>query len=144
MPDLVELARPLLRATYESDLAADGAAEGVERELRALVAPGFETCMVLPTGQRNCLRGVEGFLELWGDWAGTFERFEMEEARPPAVGDGVLVNFVRQRGWLPESDVPIESEGSAAWFFEGERLARIEFHLRPEDALTAAGLPPDA
>jgi hypothetical protein len=139
MQDLVELSGPLLAATYSTDLAA-GDAGDVERELAAIAAPDLETRFIAPDGTSNIDTGIEGFLRLWADWSAAFEHFSVEASRPPVAGATTLVNFVRQTGRLPGSDAPITSEGAAAWFFRDGRLARIEFHLRPEDALASAGL----
>src|SRR4051794_29085864 len=112
----------------------------VREALEAIADQAFETCMVVPPSERHCRRGADGFLGLWTEWTGTFDVFVMEEAAPPVEGRDVLVNFARQRARLAGSHAEVTSAGAAAWFFARGRLERIEFHLRGEDALAAAGL----
>jgi len=117
-------------------------ADRVERLRRAIGEIAADDLIVEMVGDasfRRTRHGIDGFIEAWRDWVDPFESFTAEvedflEAEPHVV---VLVRLVaRPRGGGTE----IANEAAAVWTFEGDRLARVEFHLDRATALSAAGL----
>ena len=108
--------------------------------LTAVADPDFET--VLAGGRYSVargFRGVDGYISAWGDWLQAWESY-----RSPVEGylegrDCVLVLAIQQ-GVPRGGSTAVESEAAAVWFFEGDRLTRVEFHLDRAAGLEAAGL----
>ena len=123
-----------------AELAKDDAG-AIGAALREIAHEDLETVAILPDGAVNAEAvGRDGFIAIWRDWTGVFERFELEPLEEPRVNGDAMVNIVRQTGWIAGNEVP--AEGTAAWFFRDGKLARIEFHLSRERALRAIGLEP--
>jgi hypothetical protein len=120
--------------------------ERVERLREALSEVAIEDLAVVMVGAENFRierRGVDGFLEAWRDWMEPFESFRVD--LDDVVDSGPhLVTLVRQIGRPRGSATEMENPGAAVWTFEGERLVRVEFHLKREMALEAAGLDPQS
>ncbi len=85
--------------------------------------------------------GVQGFFDAWSDWLAPFETYLIEfRGVEEAPGDRLVVS-THQSATPRGTEIAIESEAAAVLEFRDERLARIEFHLTPELARRAAGLP---
>ncbi len=116
----------------------EGYEERLER-LREVAAPDLEVAMVGPGGFTGTFRGVEGFREGWEDWLRPFERYTVDPGEFEQVGDNYL--FTGRQTAVPKgTDAAMEGTASAVFFFRGNRLARVEFHLDPDAARRAAGL----
>jgi ketosteroid isomerase-like protein len=143
-PDPLAQARVMTDTFHEVDLVAmladDPETSPIGRAIREIAHPDLETVMVAPAGDPAIRNGVAGYVALWTDWVGAFDRFVLEEVDEPQVNGEVVVNFVRQRGKLAGSEAEVTADGAGVWFFRDGRLARIEFHLDREAALRAAGL----
>jgi ketosteroid isomerase-like protein len=109
--------------------------------LRELAAPDLEIAMVGPGGFTGSFHGVEGFSNAWEDWLVPFESYSVEPMSLEAVGDCVLFTG-KQTAVAKGSEHAMENTASAVFFFRGDQLARIEFHLDPAAARRAAGLDP--
>jgi ketosteroid isomerase-like protein len=119
-------------------------AERIERLKAAMAEIVDEDLAVEMVGDeefRRTWHGVEGFVEGWRDWVAPFERFRVELDELTESGPHVLF-LVRLIGRPRGVDTEIENEGAAVWTFEGEKLARVEFHLRRDAALRSAALEP--
>jgi ketosteroid isomerase-like protein len=117
----------------------------VERLKRVADEVCTEDVVVEMVGDENFRqerRGVDGFLDAWLDWIQPFETFRVEIEDMTDTGPCLLI-LVRQIGRPRGADTEIENEGAAVWMFEGDRVARVEFHLDREVAMRAAGLDPD-
>jgi SnoaL-like protein len=134
----------MIDAFHDVDLVAmladDPETSPIGRAISEIAHPDLETVMVAPAGDPTIRNGVAGYIALWTDWVGAFDRFVLEEVDEPRVNGDVVVNFVRQRGTLAGSEAEVVAEGAAVWFFRQGRLARIEFHLERDAALRAAGM----
>jgi SnoaL-like protein len=110
------------------------------RALEAVAVDDLLTTMISNDGMLTGeWHGLAGFFEAWDDWLAPFETYdiELQSVEPAAGGDGLLV-FTHQRVVPRGTDVPIESDAAAFLEFRSEKLARIEFHLDPELARSAA------
>jgi hypothetical protein len=142
--EIPQLAEPLRDAMNGPDLVAELAKDnggGIGVALDQIAHDDLETAAILPDGHVNSeASGRDGFIAIWRDWTGSFERFFIEPIAEPVVNGDSMINTVRQRGWIGGSEIP--AEGTAAWFFRDGKLARIEFHLSRERALRAIGIEP--
>ena len=136
-----ELLARLLPALPVGDVrAAIDEPEGRLWAISEVASPDLETVMIAAGGVVEVeYRGVEGYVEAWREWAEPFDayRVEMEELRD--LPDGALV-LIRQWSRPRGTTAEIAGEGAALLRFDGDRLARIEFHLDRSSALRAAGL----
>jgi len=116
----------------------------VRDALERIAAPELKVRMVgAEDGLVGGFDGVDGFIEAWKDFLQVFESFENELERFLENDDKVLV-LTRQRGSTRTSGVTIENEAAAVFSFEGEKLARVEFHLDRDAAFRSAGIDPGA
>ncbi|MEA2473468.1 MAG: hypothetical protein QOE06_1383 [Thermoleophilaceae bacterium] len=144
MPTVLSQYRVVIDAMLATNLATmlgdDPLESPVADAMGRIADPEFETCMIDADGTVHDRRtGVEGWLAAWKGWVQAFDRFFLEETREPTVRGNALVNFVVQRARLPDSDVEVIAEGTGVWFFENERLRRLELHLDRDRAMRAAG-----
>lgn len=109
-------------------------------ELLELVAePGFETTMLgAPTvggPVRNMGHGIDGMLDVVGDWFETFEELRAEEITIVQVGDSVVLD-VMQIATMQGVEIPTPS--AMVLKFRGEKVAAVEFHLDQDQARASA------
>ena len=100
----------------------------------------FVCAMVpIPPGPGLEYSGVNGVAEAWQDWGATFNsvRAEAEELRE---AEQAVVLFVNQIAVTKHGGVEMTQPSAMLWLFEGELVARLEFHLDRETALRAGGL----
>jgi hypothetical protein len=120
-----DTAEPAQLRTYLEGVAVpDLEVEGMVAGQAGLVAPA---------------PGVDGLVEFWRDWLEPWETFTVETREIREGPKAVLIDAV-QKGRLAGSRATVETPSAAVFFFRGDRLARIEFHLDQQEAREAAGL----
>lgn len=108
--------------------------------LRAFARSDFVCAMVpIPPTPAIEYPGVDGVSEAWRDWGATFESVRAEAVELIA-GDESVAFYVNQIAVTKHGGVEITQPSAMLWLFEGELVARLEFHLDRETALQAGGL----
>ena len=110
--------------------------------ITAFATPDFVCVMAgLPPTPPTVHPGVEGLASAWADYGSAFEtvRAELQEIRE---SDSHLVVLVDQVGVTRHGGVEISQPSAMLFAFEGDRIARVEFHLDQAHALRVAGLEP--
>jgi ketosteroid isomerase-like protein len=107
------------------------------------MAPDMEVAFVTPAVGATEYRGLEGFLEGWGDWMDPWASFQVRIEEFHDGGDYVVV-FVTLSGQTEHDGVRIEQPAAAVLAVSDGLIRRVEFHLDRREALAAAGLDQDA
>lgn len=108
--------------------------------LAEVAVDDFETAMIAADGAIQIeARGIDGYLEIWRDWAEPFEAYRVEIEEVRELPDGLLV-LIRQWTVPKGTTAEIEGAGAGVLRFAGEQLTRIEFHLDRATAMRSAGL----
>jgi ketosteroid isomerase-like protein len=105
----------------------------------AALAPDAEIAFATPGVGFTEYRGLQGFLEGWGDWMVPWANYEVDVADYRDAGDRVVV-LVTLSGETLHDGVRIEQPGAAVFTIAGGKIVRVEFHLDQREALEAAGL----
>jgi ketosteroid isomerase-like protein len=103
------------------------------------MAPDMEVAFITPAVGATEYRGLEGFLEGWGDWMDPWASFEVLVDEFRDGGERVVV-FVTLTGQTEHDGVRIEQQAAAVFTVSGGLIRRVEFHLDRREALAAAGL----
>ena len=103
------------------------------------LAPDAEIAFVTPGVGTTEYRGLEGFLDGWGDWMVPWASYEVDVQEFLDGGNRVVV-LVTLRGETLHDRVEIEQPGAAVFSLVAGRIVRVEFHLDQREALEAAGL----
>jgi ketosteroid isomerase-like protein len=104
-----------------------------------VLAPDAEIAFVTPGVGTTEYRGLEGFLEGWGDWMVPWATYEVDVEELLDAGERVVV-LVTLRGQTLHDHVEIEQPGAAVFSVAAGKIVRIEFHLDRREALEVAGL----
>ena len=107
--------------------------------LRAFGHPDLKVAMVpIPPGPIVEYDGVDGLVQAWEDWGGTFEsvRADAEELRQ---AERSVALFVDQIAVTKHGGVEISQPSAMLWLFDGPLVSRLEFHLDRAAALKAGG-----
>jgi hypothetical protein len=144
--DNVELARRIASLVADDDFVAAITDEKRVEEMRTAIVPyvdpDFEVEMVGPeyaAAEPLVHHGIEGYLELWGNWLEPYESYRVELERYFDAGDKVVL-FVRQLAQPRLSSAPVVEMSAVMFVFGGGKLMRLEFHLDRDRAMKAAGL----
>lgn len=114
--------------------------DGLVEKLGPHVKEDFFILLVGPPGSgfKDRHEGVDGFLAGWQDWTDPYETYLFEPGDVEEVGEAVLAHG-RQTATLPGGAEAIDMPRiTSVWWFEGDRIASIEFHLDRELALERA------
>jgi ketosteroid isomerase-like protein len=87
--------------------------------------------------------GRAAVAEAWEDWPRQWEDFRLDLVEVIDVGDDVLVSETRHRGRGRESGIEMDFPVFYVHRNRDRRLARMEMFFSREQALEAAGAPPD-
>jgi hypothetical protein len=115
------------------ELFADGAATAALREaLAPRLTPGFHITLEGP-GFSERYEGLDGFIAGWQSWSAPWERYLVDIEGMEPLADRVLVDAIQTA--VPQgASGEVVNEATSAWVFEGELVARVEFHLDREMA----------
>jgi hypothetical protein len=86
--------------------------------------------------------GLDGWLGFWGDWLAGFERFDANPEGMVEVDDAIVV-FVHQRAVPKGATNEVVNHAAAVFWFNGERISRIEPYYDRDEGLQAAGAESD-
>lgn len=111
------------------------AAQGVQAALRH-VSPDIEWVEPAEALGREDRHGVEGALENYESWTGTYQDYGGEIAEIDDDGDRVLVQFV-QRGTPRGGSKPVEESVYQLWTVRGGLAVRMQMFFDVEDARAA-------
>ena len=89
------------------------------------------------TGLGGTYRGAEGFRRALGDYLAAWKRYAFIPERIIDAGDCVVV-LARERGLTFTARTEMESEAGTVWWFDGDRVRRVEAYQSHEKALRAA------
>lgn len=109
--------------------------------LRDHLSPDFDGGLYGPAGAgfEETFEGVDGLVEAWKEWTAPWARYRAEYERVMEGPNAVLVDALQlctPHGATGE----VESRAAAVWYFEGDLITRVEFHLDRERAMAAAGI----
>jgi hypothetical protein len=109
--------------------------------IRRIAAPDLEVVMIGPGGSfTQSFNGVDGVRDAWSDWLEPFASYTVEPEELREATPDRFVFLGRQIAVPKGGGTAIESSAAAVFFFRGELLSRIEFHLDRAAAMRAAGL----
>ena len=137
---LLEVLRGMLEGDRDMG-EMDDTLPGLVEYLRFFARSDFVCSMVpIPPNPSVEYEGVDGVAEAWADWGATFEsvRAEAQELRE---GADSIVLFVNQIAVTKHGGVEMSQPSGMLWLFDGELVARLEFHLDRDTALRAGGIP---
>jgi len=109
-------------------------------KLRPSIEENFFITLVGPPGSGFEERhdGVEGFLSGWQDWTDPYETYLFELGDIEEIGNAVLTHG-RQTATLPGGAEVIDMPDIiSVWWFHGDLITSIEFHLDADLALERA------
>jgi len=113
--------------------------------LAAVAKPDLECVMLAPDyvgpGGRLSYSGPDGFVQAWREWIEAYEHYTIEIEEIVEGTEGRVLILARQHGTTRTGGVEISELAGAVWTVRDGKLARMEFHLDPEAARRAAGLP---
>jgi ketosteroid isomerase-like protein len=109
--------------------------QGVEAAL-AHVSPDIEWVEPAEALGREDRHGVEGALENYESWTGTYQDYGGEIAEIEDEGDGVLVHFV-QRGTPRGGSKPVEESVYQLWTVRDGRAVRMQMFFDADEARAA-------
>jgi len=109
--------------------------QGVEAAMQH-VSPEIEWIEPAEAVGREDRRGVEGALENYESWTGTYEEYGGEIADVEDDGDRVLVHFV-QRGTPRGGSKAVEEPVYQLWTVRDGLAARMQMFFDVEDARAA-------
>jgi ketosteroid isomerase-like protein len=85
-------------------------------------------------------RGLEGFVEGWGDWLSPFASYMLDVQEVVDAGDEILV-LTHVRARTHRDGVLVEHDPAAALTVRDGRVVRARFFLERAEAFEALGLP---
>jgi ketosteroid isomerase-like protein len=104
-----------------------------------VMAPDMEVAFVTPAAGATEFRGLDGFLEGWGDWMVPWTSFEVIPEEFLDAGERVVA-LVTLTGQTEHDGVRIEQPAAGVFTVSDGLIRRVEFHLDRREALAAAGL----
>jgi ketosteroid isomerase-like protein len=131
--DAVELVRLAFEAIDRGDLAS----------IEAESLP--DVVMVQPpeVPDAKTYEGPGAIRQAMEDWPTQWEGFQMDLLEIIDVSQDVVVSVTRHRGRGRESGIEMEFEVCYVHHLPGGKLARLEMFFNREQALEAAGAPPE-
>jgi ketosteroid isomerase-like protein len=111
---------------------------GLETAVR-LMAPKIEVVPDESIPDRQVFQGREGFLEWAERWFAPWADYRIEPLEFIESGDKVLV-VQQDRGIDGPGGMNLDQTVWSVWTFEEGRVARLEFFLKEQSALEAAGV----
>ena len=92
------------------------------------------TINMVARNAESSTEGPQGFREIWADWLEPWESYRIYYDDVIEREDRVIT-LVRLRGVTKRDHVEMEHEAAAVFYFEGDQVATMDFHLEREDAL---------
>jgi ketosteroid isomerase-like protein len=148
------MAEPGTKAMFRDVIAQLAGSEGdlgpMEQALPALSAfvseyatADFECVMRgMPPTPPVVHPGVEGLAKGWEDYGATFETVRPVLQEIHESDDHVVV-LVNQIATTRHGGVEVTQPSAMVFAFDGDRVARVEFHLDQREALRVAGVEAD-
>jgi ketosteroid isomerase-like protein len=106
---------------------------------RDALTPDMQVAFATPSAGFTEYRGLDGFLEGWGDWMMPWASYQVDLEELIDGGERVVA-MVMLRGQTAHDRVSIEQPGAAVFTIRDGKIMRVEFHLDQREALAAAGL----
>jgi ketosteroid isomerase-like protein len=119
---------------------ADALAQGDLDAARRFLDPAFEFDVTRTDLNPRVYHGIEGLLELMGEWTSTWDDYEFEVAELVEAGNDRVVGLLRERGRMKGSDSWVEHVRGVIWTIRAGRVLRYEEHPTKHHALAAAGI----
>jgi ketosteroid isomerase-like protein len=126
----VQLVRTGVDAMAQGDLDAAG----------QFLDPAFEFDVTRTDLNPRVYHGIEGLLELMGEWTSTWDDYEFEVDELVEAASDRVVGVLRERGRMKGSDSWVEHVRGVIWTIRAGRLLRYEEYPTKQDALEAAGI----
>jgi ketosteroid isomerase-like protein len=119
---------------------AEALARGDLDVMREFLDPAFEFDVTRTDLNPRVYHGLEGLLELMGEWTSTWDDYEFEVAELIEAGEDRVVGILHERGRMKDSDSWVEHVRGVVWTIRADKVLRYDEYPTQQEALEAAGL----
>ena len=85
-------------------------------------------------------RGIDGFMQFFGEWVAAYDDWEQNVEEIVDAGDNQVVGITRQRGRLHGSNSWVDLEAGFVYTIDDGLLVRVDVYGSRAEALKAVGL----
>jgi ketosteroid isomerase-like protein len=123
--------------------AFDAIARGDFGFIQELMAPDVVIVQPPEVPDAKTYEGRDAAIRSWEDWPQQWEDFRIELVEVIDVDDDTVISVTRQHGRGRDSGIEMEFDVYFVFHARDELMTRLEMFFSREQALKAAGAPPE-